>query len=123
MKKIILLFLTIIGMAACNSYKNIDSTQFYDYDGTKISLEDIKSMWNKRLQKNEEIHKNVTEIHIEKIKDETSQESHLILIGNTDSKGTKTDAEITKFKNGYQLSKLTVTCENCGDKLSIKRDN
>ncbi len=123
MKRITLLFILLSITFSCKTVdlsKDLESIQFYDFNGSTISLHEIKQQWNKRLQDDEEINTQITKLAIRKVTDRKTEEKKFMLIGYTEDNSTKTATEVVRFKDGAKLSNRTVTCKNCNENLAPK---
>lgn len=120
MKNLMAALMMILFLYSChqNSEKkysevNMNTIEFYNYKGEKISKDDITAQWNNRLQKKEKLNLSVESIEITYLKDESTSEEKIALIGNTNKSSTKTATELIEHKKGLKLSDRVTTCSNC----------
>ena len=118
MKKIFFLLLIFISIIACKATKdNINEITLYENDGSQISNSELKMKWN------DEIKDYIDNIQIQKlelieVKDQTTNNKTLTLIGFTQDPNSKVAVELKKFKNGYKLSNTNVLCTSCSSSLN-----
>ena len=92
---------------------DVDTIEFFNYKGEKISKKEIIEEWNTRIQKNEKLNVTVENIEVNYLKDESTSEEKIVLIGNTNQNSTKTATELVEHENGLKLSDRVATCSNC----------
>jgi hypothetical protein len=126
MKNLIIALMMISFLFSCQEPENkysetdINTIEFYNYKGEKISKDDIIEEWNKRIQKKEKLNVSVKSIEIKYLNDESTNEEKIVLIGNTNKNSTKTATELIKYESGFRLSEMLATCSNCeNDDLNI----
>ena len=129
MKHLIWILLISLSLQSCKTTKadytksDINSLSLYDYNDQPISLENLTTEWNKRIQENEEINAWIQNLEIINIVDSETNEKTLVLLGTTNKNSVKTATTLTEYKKGLKLSDLTVTCKNCNDDLNIQLNN
>ncbi len=126
MEKKILILLVFITLISCKTTdigfaeSDLKSISLYNFDNKPITIEEITKQWNERIQESEEINAQVTKLEITNLTDLKTNESELVLLGNTNRNSVKTATKLTKFKNGLKLNEVSVTCKNCNTELNIK---
>jgi hypothetical protein len=119
MKNLITALIIIPFLYSCQNSENkysemdINTIEFYNYKGEKISKDDIIGEWNKRLQKEETLNVTVKNIEIKYLSEESTNEEKIALIGNTNKNSTKTATELVEYEEGLKLSERVTTCSNC----------
>ncbi len=122
MKNTILLLIAIILLTSCDThtkdYSNLESISFYDYLGNEITMDQLKSDWNKTvssiIHEEASYEQQINEIRIETIRDNSSNEDYLILVASTSNSNAFSGKIISSFKDGFKINNKSVTCINCG---------
>jgi hypothetical protein len=123
MKNITLMLIIILTTLSCKTSKtdftkNLESITFYDFFENKMSTADIKNQWNQRIQNDEQLNAEIQSLEIKNILDAGTKKEKLMLVAYTNKKSTKTATKLTRFRKGFKLSNLTVTCDNCSEDLN-----
>jgi len=125
-KKILFILLIFVGLISCKTPEtdytktDINSISLYDFDDKPITIEEIKKQWNDRIQRSEQISAGISKLEITSLIDQKTNETTLVLLGNTSESSVKTATKLTEFKDGLKLNATVVTCKNCTGEQSIR---
>lgn len=120
MRKLSLLVLLPFSLLFISLSNPLTETRFYSADGKSISLQEIEEKWNQRL-KEEEIDSKISEIKILQVKDKGQSKKVKILLASTENELSKTWVELSEYKDGFQLSRKTISCHSGCAKFYFKR--